>query len=333
MEKKKVTIQDIAEKANVSKSTVSRVLNKSSLVKEHKRIAVLEAMELLDFQPNQMARSLAGGRTMTVGVLTQDIGSPFYDLVARGVANVFGETQYSPIFVDGKWDAEHEEIAIDTLLDRRVDGLILIGGNMTVEELEKIQEQKPLIVVAKKIEGWDANCIYVDNFKGAYEATKYLIDCGHKQIAFIAGIESHQDAKLRKRGFEQAMQDAGLEIDKDLYVAGDFRPASGEAAAEALLATGKPFTAIFASNDEMACGARLALYRRDIKVPEQISLVGFDDQAMSAFMTPPLTSVLQPALEMGEVAGKTMINLLDSVPFETPKLETKLMIRESVAKI
>lgn len=333
MVKKKVTIQDIAEKANVSKSTVSRVLNKSSLVKEHKRVAVLEAMTLLDFQPNQMARSLAGGRSMTVGVLTQDIGSPFYDLVARGVANVFGETLYSPIFADGKWNAEQEEIAIETLLDRRVDGLILIGGSMDVEELEKLQQQKPLIVVAKQIAGWEANCVFIDNRKGAYDATKYLIDCGHKKIAFIAGIESHLDSKLRKQGFEQAMQDAGLEIDRDLCVSGDFRPASGVAAAETLLATGKPFTAIFASNDEMACGARLALYRRDIKVPDEISLVGFDDQAMSAFMTPPLTSVLQPALQMGEVAGKTMINLLDSEPFEIPKLETKLMIRESVAKV
>ena len=333
MDKKKVTIQDIAEKAKVSKSTVSRVLNKSSLVKEHKRIAVLDAMKLLDFQPNQMARSLAGGRSMTIGVLTQDIGSPFYDLVARGVTNAFSENQYSPIFADGKWNADDEEIAIDTLLDRRVDGLILIGGNMAAEELEKIKQQKPLIVVARKIAGWESNCIYVDNLKGSYEATKYLIDCGHKQIAFIAGIETQEDSQLRKMGFERALNDAGLEIDPALYVSGDFRPASGVAAAETLLATGKPFTAIFASNDEMAFGARLALYRRDIKVPEQVSLIGFDDQAISAFMTPPLTSVLQPALEMGEAAGKTMINLIDSTQLEIPKLTTQLVIRESVSQI
>ena len=333
MEKKKVTIQDIAEQANVSKSTVSRVLNNSSLVKEHKRNAVLDAMKLLDFQPNQMARSLAGGRSMTIGVVTHDIGSPFYDHVARGVTNVFRDTQYSPIFVDGKWNAEIEGIVIDTLLDRRVDGIIMIGGKMTADELEVIQKQKPLIVVARKIEGWDSNCIYVDNFNGAYNSAKYLIDCGHREIAFISGIESHVDSKLRRDGFEQALKDLGLTMDKDLYVPGNFRPSSGVRAAETLLDNGKKFTAIFASNDEMAFGARLALYRRGIRVPEDVSLVGFDDQEVSAFVTPPLTTVRQPGLELGEAAGRSMIGILDNVPYDLPELTTELIIRESVAKI
>lgn len=333
MQKKKVTIQDIAEKANVSKSTVSRVLNKSTLVKEHKRLAVLDAMKQLDFQPNQMARSLAGGRSMTIGVLTQDIGSPFYDLVARGVTSGLQDTQYSPIFVDGQWNAEVEEAAIDTLLGRRVDGIIAIGGNMTSEDLRRVNEQKPLLIVAREIPDWKENCIFIDNFRAAYEATKYLVDLGHKDIAFISGISAQPDSQARQKGFEQALRDAGIQPNPDLIVEGDFRPDSGVTIAESLLDSKIPFSAIFASNDEMAFGVRLTLYRREIRVPEDISLIGFDDQHMSAFMNPPLTTVRQPAIELGSAAACAMINKLDDQPFEIPQFTTELVIRESVAKI
>lgn len=333
MHKKKVTIQDIAEKANVSKSTVSRVLNKSKLVKEHKRLAVLAAMKQLDFQPNQMARSLAGGRSMTIGVMTQDIGSPFYDAVARGVNDGLKETQYSPIFVDGQWNAEVEGLAIDTLLDRRVDGIILIGGNLSSEELSEVQNQKQLMVVAREVEGWDSNCIFVDNYAAAYDATQYLIKSGHQQIAFISGIPNQQDSQRRKNGFEQAMKDNNIVVNEKLCVEGDFRPESGVSAVETLLERGEKFSAIFCSNDEMAFGARLALFRKNINVPEDVSIVGFDDQPMSEFMTPPLTTVKQPAYEMGVVAAEAMEKLLEGETYVAPKLKTELVIRESVASI
>ena len=333
MHKKKVTIQDIAEKANVSKSTVSRVLNKSKLVKEHKRLAVLAAMKQLDFQPNQMARSLAGGRSMTIGVLTQDIGSPFYDAVARGVNDGLKETQYSPIFVDGQWNAEAEGSAIDTLLDRRVDGIILIGGNISSEELSEVQKQKPLVVVARDVEGWDSNCIFIDNYAAAYDATQFLIKSGHQQIAFISGIPNQQDSQRREDGFQQALKDNNIALNEKLRVDGDFRPESGVSAVETLLQRGEKFSAIFCSNDEMAFGARLALFRNNIKVPGNVSIIGFDDQPMSEFMTPPLTTVRQPAYDMGVVAADALEKLLEGDEFVVPKLKTELIVRESVATI
>lgn len=333
MHKKKVTIQDIAEKANVSKSTVSRVLNKSKLVKEHKRLAVLAAMKQLDFQPNQMARSLAGGRSMTIGVLTQDIGSPFYDAVARGVTAGLKETSYSPIFVDGQWNAEVEGSAIDTLLDRRVDGIIVIGGNMSAEELRQVQDQKQLLVVARDVEGWDSHCMFIDNYAAAYDATQYLIKSGHREIAFVSGIPVHQDSRRRKSGYEQALKDNGIEVNEKLCAAGDFRPESGVAAIETLLNSGEKFTAIFCSNDEMAFGARLALHRKQIDVPSQVSIVGFDDQPMSEYMTPPLTTVKQPAYELGVVAAEAMEKLLEGEQYEIPNLKTELIVRESVASV
>ncbi len=333
MQKKKVTIQDIANQANVSKSTVSRVLNKSSLVKEHKRKAVLEAMEELDFQPNQMARTLAGGRSMTIGILTQNIGSPFYDVVALGVTNGLKGTDYFPILADGQWSADVEEAAIDTLLDRRVDGIILIGGDMPPEDVRQIQERKPLIVTAREIDGWNSDCIFIDNFKAAYEATNYLIREGHREIAFVSGVAGQQDSQRRQQGFRQAMKDSGITLNPKLCVKGDFGPSSGFDAMEKLLDQGVEFTAIFCSNDEMAFGARLSLFRRGVKVPDEVSIIGFDDQPMSAFMTPPLTTVKQPGYELGIAAAKAMVQMLDGEPVSVSDLSTELVIRESVASL
>ena len=329
---KKPTIKDIANKAKVSKSTVSRVINNSHSVNEKKRKAVLAAMKKLDFRPNQLARGLAGGRSNTIGVVTHDIGSPFYDSVARGVAIGLGETPYSPIFVDGQWNAGVEEGAIQTLIERRVDGLILIGGSMAQKKLSKIREEIPLVVAGRDIPEWEEGCFFIDNFAGGYEATKYLIQCGHTEIAFISGIKNHQDAIRRKKGYTQALIDSGIEVNQALIFDGDFRAASGVLAAESLLGRNTSFSAIFASNDEMAFGARLYLYRRGIRVPDDISIVGFDDQPTSAFVTPPLTTVRQPAFELGGVAAMAIVQLLDDEPFDVPELSTRLVIRESVSR-
>lgn len=329
---KKSTIKDIADKAKVSKSTVSRVINNSRSVNEKKRKAVLAAMKKLDFRPNQLARGLAGGRSNTIGVVTHDIGSPFYDSVARGVAIELGESPYSPIFVDGQWKEEVEEDAIHTLLERRVDGLILIGGTVSQKKLNKFRDEIPLVVAGREIADWEDGCFFIDNFAGSYEATKYLIESGHTEIAFIGGIKNHQDAIRRKKGYTQALIDSGIEVNEALMFEGDFRAPSGVLAAESLLNRNTRFSAIFASNDEMAIGARLYLYRRGVRVPEDISVVGFDDQPTSAFVTPPLTTVRQPAFELGGVAAKALVHLLDDEPYDLPELSTKLIIRESVAR-
>lgn len=332
MQKKKSTIKDIASAAKVSKSTVSRVLNNSRSVNERKRKAVLAAMKKLDFKPNHLARGLAGGRSLTIGVVTHDIGSPFYDAVAQSVANRLRQSLYSPIFVDGQWNADIEEQLIQTLVGRRVDGIISIGGSISVKKLEKIKAETPMIVAARQIDNWPEDNFYIDNFAGSYEATRYLIDCGHTAIAFLSGIMTHQDAMQRKTGYLQALSDAGIPADEQLIIEGDFRAASGVLAAESLLSRGARFSAIFCSNDEMAFGARLLLYRRGIRVPDDVSMIGFDDQPNSAFMTPPLTTVRQPAFELGSVAASAMIHLLDQVPFEIPELTTKLIVRESVLR-
>ncbi len=333
MEPKKVTIQDIAEKANVSKSTVSRVINNTTPVNERKRKAVLDAMETMNFQPNVFARGLAGGFSMTIGIVTQNIGSPFFDLVTQGIIQSLVGTSYSPIFVDGQWDRETARAGINTLLGRQVDGLIIVGGNISVDLLDEIKEKTPSIFVGLKLDNWDNQCIFIDNFQAAYDATKFLIESGHREIAHITGIRDQPDAISRLDGYRQALSDANLRYSDELVYEGNFDAPSGVMAIESLIMRGKSFTAIFAANDMTAYGVRLGLHRRGIRVPEEVSIIGFDDQAESAFMTPPLTTVRQPAAEMGQAAGVALIKLLKSEPYELPKLNAELQVRESVAKI
>lgn len=333
MNEKKTTITDIARLAKVSKSTVSRVLNESSPVHPEKREAVLAAMERLNYHPNQVARSLAGGSSMTLGVVTQNIGSPFYDSVTQGVIHGLAGTGFSPLFADGQWDPQLESAAIQTLLNRNVDGLIMVGGKLDGRELEKLRRGKPTIAVARYARGWKGPSIAIDNFAAALEVTRYLIRAGHRRIAHIMGIPDHQDALDRYRGYCEAYQETSLERDPELVAEGNFSSQSGVLAVESFLYRGVSFSAIFAANDEMAMGARLALYRRGIRVPEDVSIIGFDDQPSSAYMTPPLTTVRQPAVEMGTASAEALLKLLANEPFETPELKAELVIRESVARV
>ena len=332
MQQKKTTIDDIARNANVSKSTVSRVLTGNSHVAKEKRKAIEKAMAELNYQPNIFAQGLAGGQSLTVGVLTQNFGSPFYDGILGGIIQGFVDSEYSAIFVDGRWQPGVERDALKTLIDRRVDGLIVVGGLSPDAVLSRAAEERPLVVVGRVIPELPGRCVAVDNLAAAYVATQHLIEAGHRNIAHLAGDQSHQDAVERREGYIQAIQDAGISVNPALIVEGNFRRQSGLLGVEMLFTRGQPFSAIFAANDQMAFGARLALYRRGIRVPDDISLVGFDDQSDSAYMIPPLTTVSQPAVEMGEAAAQAILDLLKGNPVELSPFPTNFIIRESVAR-
>lgn len=327
-----ITIKDIARYANVSKSTVSRVLNGTTAVAEEKKTAVLQAVAELNYQPNIMARGLAAGQSLSVGVLTQNISSPHNDAVLLGVLQGLRGSDYSPIFADGSWVLEQEQQAIQTLVARQVDGLIVFGGETPDEAICELAEQLPLVVAGRNIAKISDQCIYINNFEGAYKATSYLIELGHERIVHLTGKMSHVDARERLRGYRQAMLDYGLEMNESLIVEGNFQEQSGVLAVETLLLRGRPFTAIFAGSDQMAYGARLALYRRGIRVPAEISIVGFDDLGSSAYTTPPLTTVRQPAVEMGQAAAEALVAMLQEEPYTFPVFQTELIVRESAMR-
>ncbi|RMH01648.1 MAG: LacI family DNA-binding transcriptional regulator [Chloroflexi bacterium] len=332
----KVTILDIAKRANVSPSTVSRVLRNSASVAPGKREAVMKAVAELGYRPNIFAQSLASGQSMTIGVLTQNFGSPFYDGILEGILLGLDGSEYWPLFADGRWQTEIELRGLDFLLQRRVDGIILVGGQIPEERLRKVAKEIPVIAVARELKTMPENCIYLKNFEAAYQATQYLLEMGHRDIAHITAtvpyLDSVDDILQRLRGYEQALRDAGLEPDPRLIVEGNLQQQSGVLAVEMLLARGRPFSAIFAANDQMAFGARLALYRRGIRVPEDVSLVGFDDESSAAYMVPPLTTVRQPSILMGQEAAKAMLALLNEQSPKLPVFEGELVIRESVAR-
>ena len=323
------TIHDIARAANVSPSTVSRVLPGSTPVTPRRRAAVLAAIETLNFKPNLVARGLARGKSMAIGVLTQSMASLYYGELAQGINQGLQQQQYHPVYATGQWQVEEELAALNLLLERQVDGLIVLGGGLSDETLRSIAAQIPLIAVGRMIAGLEEHCIGIENYAGAYRATGYLIELGHRRIAHIAGILSHIDARERQTGYGQALQNAGLDVDQQLIVAGEFTEHSGLLATETLLTRGASFSAIFAANDQMAYGARLALYRRGLRVPDDISLIGFDDLVSSAYVTPPLTTVRHHMAGMGQAAAEGILRLLAGTAPALAQFPTELVIRES----
>jgi LacI family transcriptional regulator len=329
--RKPPTVSDIARTAHVSTSTVSRVLTGSSPVHPEKRAAVLAAIEQLQFRPNLAARTLVRGRSMAVGVLTQSLSSQFYGEIAQGVEEGLAGSEYHPIFASGRWQAPEERNAIDLLLDRQVDGLIILGGARPEDELRTIAARVPTILVGRKIAGMEHHCIWMQNYEGAYQAVRYLLGLKHRQIAHITGISAHTDAGERRLGYEAALRDAGIPLDERLIVEGNFVEQGGLLAVETLIARGTPFTAIFAANDQLAYGVRLGLYRRGLRVPDDVSLVGFDDVLTSAFSTPPLTTVSQGMLEQGRRAAHAILRMIAGEQPDLQPVVPELIVRESAA--
>lgn len=305
-----ITLAMVAEAAGVSPSTVSRILNGTAIVADDKRQAVGEAVARLGFVPNPMARGLAGGRTFSMGVVTQSIDSPFYGAALRGIEETCNSAGYWPLFVSGHWDAAAEERCVDLLRSRRVDGIVVLTGRLSDARLKAVAKQLPVVVTGRTLKGPSLFSLNFDNAEGADQATAHLIGLGHRRIAFISGDPTFPDSNERLAGYRRALERAGLAFDAALVAQGAFHEESGVQAVERLLGAGTAFTAIFAANDQMAAGAALALHRRGLRVPDDVSLVGFDDLPSSMYATPPLSTVRQPAYELGRLAATALLQLL-----------------------
>ncbi len=306
----KVTLEMVAAAAGVSPSTVSRILNGTAVVSDDKRTAVDDAIARLGFVPNPVARGLAGGRTLSVGVVTQAIDSPFYGGSMRGIEDELTRAGYSPLFVSGHWSAANEARCIDTLRSRRVDGIIVLTGRLSDAALAAHARQQPVVVTGRSLKAPGLYALNFDNFEGGRLATHHLLSLGHRRIGFISGDPRHPDSKERLRGYRSALEAAGLPFDPALVVPGQYTEDSGRQAVERLLDSGEAFTALFAANDQMAFGAGLALHRRRLRVPDDVSLVGFDDLASAQFFIPPLSTVHHPLYELGQLAATSMLQLL-----------------------
>ena len=334
-----ITLEMVAQAAGVSPSTVSRILNGTAVVSALKKQAVDDAIARLGFVPNPMARGLAGGRTFSVGVVTQAIDSPFYGAALRGIEDELDPAGYSPLFVSGHWNAAAEARCIEVLRSRRVDGIIVLTGRLTDAALKATARELPVVATGRTLKAPGLFSLAFDNLEGGRLATRHLLDLGHQRIAFIAGTDDHPDANDRHRGYRQALQEAGIAYDPALVVPGEYHEVSGVLAVDRLLESRQRFTAIFAANDQMACGAALGLHRRSLRVPEDVSLVGFDDLPTSLYALPPLSTVHQPAYELGRLAATAMLQLLGgSTPTESKDVSIsvpapRLIARESSRRL
>ena len=328
-----VTLDMVAQLAGVSPSTVSRILNGTAVVSDDKKQAVDAAITELGFVPNPVARGLAGGRTLSIGVVTQAIDSPFYGAALRGIEDVLDPAGYSPLFVSGHWDADKEARCIEVLRSRRVDGIIVLTGRPSDQALKTCAKSLPVVVTGRALKAPGLYALNFDNFEGGKLATQHLIALGHTRIAFIAGAPGHPDSEERMRGYLSALESAGIAHSPALTLSGEYHEGSGLSAVNLLIKGNLPFTAIFAANDQMANGAALGLYRNGIQVPQDVSLVGFDDLPMSSYATPPLTTVHHPSQELGRLAALAMLELLAG---KKPKIEMPvplLIARESTSTI
>lgn len=324
-----ITISDVARRAKVSESTVSRVLNGTARVAEAKRRAVEQAIEALGFQPNAFARGLATGRSRAIGVVTQAIDSPFYGEGMRGIERTLQANAYTPIFMSGHWNSDDEERCIRELIQRRVDGIILFAGRLGASAIAEFARQLPIVVTGRSVEAEGVFSLAVDDEEGARIATRHLIELGHRRIAFIGGPRDHPDAQARFAGYRSALDQSGLSFVPRLVAPGNFSEEGGRLAGERLIALEEPFSAVVCANDQTAFGLQLALFRHGIRVPDDVSVVGFDDLSTAAYFLPPLTTVRQPVDQMGDLSAQALLLMIEQGSPRLSAPPVSLVVRDS----
>ncbi|HVM92640.1 MAG TPA: LacI family DNA-binding transcriptional regulator [Terriglobales bacterium] len=342
-----VTIRDVAKESGFSATTVSIVLNNAPLARyipsaTKKRIE--SAAKKLGYRPNVFARSLRSRRSHTVGVMVFDMTDPFCTLVLRGIENALYQASYLPILTDVQNERARFERYLEMLLDRRVEALIVLANWLFVNidvlgDLEK--SNIPTVMIGRELKNDAISSVIVDNELGAYTAIEHLYTLGHRKIAFIRGPKTLTDSAPRWRGIRAFAKARGLELDPRLTV--DLPESSnpnssfeiGYKLTEEMLKTKRPFTALMAFDDVTAFGAIRALTRAGLRVPEQCSVVGFDDVAASSLCTPPLTTIRQPMEAMGAMAASIVLEGINAVlekrdlPAVHRKLAPELAVRDS----
>ncbi len=329
------TIRDVSRLAGVSMSTVSRVLNGTVPVAAATRERVLQAVEQLSYRPNAFARSLVTNRSGGIGVIVNEMTSPYYGVMVRGVEQVLEPAGMHMLVVSGKASLERERQALQLLKSRRVDALVLHVEALPDEEiLELMQGELPVVLVARRLAEAGNHSLSIDNEYGGRLATQHLISHGHRRIAHLTGPLSFPDSRARLLGYRQALADAGIAYDEALTIESDWLEEGGYHATQRLLNRGAGITAIFAGNDQMAAGVLQALRDAGRSIPDDISVVGFDDVLFARYLYPSLTTVRQPLLEMGAAAARLALAALSDEEVEVRnKFEPELVARQSVRSI
>jgi LacI family transcriptional regulator len=330
------TIREVAKQANVSVATVSHVINGTRFVEPETKARVTNAIKTLGYRPNLLARSLRRQETHTIGLIVPDNANPFFADFARVVEDAGFAEGYSVILCNSDRSETKEERYIDVLLSKRVDGLIFISSTDRLDLLQHVRDAGvPVVVVDRDPGDLSVSQVLVSNEQGGYLAGQYLASLGHRRIGCIGGSSRSNPSWGRVTGFARALAEAGIDLAPEAIVQGDFRYASGEAAMRELLDRDLGLTAVFAANDLMAIGALITLRRAGLHVPDDVSLIGFDNILQGATMIPALTTIEQPVNELGQASVRL---LLDQILKRSDQpgvawVPTRLVERESCRRI
>lgn len=334
-----VSIVDIARIAEVSPSTVSRALQDHPRISPERRAEIQRLAETLGYRPNQMARGLVTGRSHMLGAVVTDVTDPFVAEVLKGAAAAAREAGYGLLFAMSNRDPAQELAAAETLLDHDVDGLIVISSRVPSRYADLARggdretgDQAPVVLVNNELAGARIFSVRMDNAGGAAEAVAYLRQLGHRRIAFVAGPEGGRSNRERFAGYLQGIAANGLGPAAELIVSGGGLLEDGPRALTALtrpeIVTDRP-TAVLCYNDLAAIGLLAAAARAGLRVPGELSVVGFDNIPLSAYATPPLTTVEQPTAALGRAAVESCLRALAGIPVPDVVLQGRLIVRES----
>ncbi|MEA3470933.1 MAG: LacI family DNA-binding transcriptional regulator [Thermodesulfobacteriota bacterium] len=329
----KVTMKDVAQKAGVSTATVSHVINKTRFVEKETKNKVLKVMKKLDYYPNFAAQSLRSKKSNVIGLIVPDISNFFFTAVIRGIESTLKKYEYTLILADSDENLEIEKEQIRVFNAKLIDGLIIAPANGDHIFLEKLlNRNSPVVFIDRKPQSYcPGDCVLVDNVKGAYKAVSILIKRGHSRIGVITGVPGLTTSEERLEGYKRALADYGIKVEQNLIKIGDGRYDSGYKLMKELLLDSN-ITALFVVNNLMTIGAIKFLKEKQIKIPGDLAIIGFDDYKWASITNPPLSVVKQPSRRIGEKASELLIRRIkkeETGDYKEYRLPTELVIRES----
>lgn len=341
MAQNKIRIRDVAKAAGVSTATVSRAISNPDLLTQTTRDAVLDAIRTTGYRVNKAARNLRKRQAGAVLVLVPNLGNPFFSQIIAGMSEAFADADYSVLVADTQNNLSRDDHFVDYFLDSRIDGMICLDGSLTLGEVQDLDNHgvsDHVIFACEWVHGSPLPSVRSDNVEGARLAVRHLYDLGHRKIAHITGPEDNVLTHARRKGMLEERKNLGLPLRDEWIIRGDFSLESGRAAAEQILAMEDPPTAVFCASDQVAFGLMSALTAHGVKVPETMSVIGFDDIELSEFYVPALTTIRQDRRALGQQAAALLLSNLAGLTAPAPTQEpvvvdVELIVRQSTASI
>ncbi len=327
---KKPTIKEVAQLANVSIATVSNVINETKHVSEDLKIQVLNAMKTLNYKPNDIAKSLKVNQSRLIGILISDISNNFISKVVKGIEITLNEEGYTVLLCSTDSDVEKEKRYMNVLMGKRIDGLIISSAGTGEHYNDLINANVPLVFLNRCPDHITSNMVMTNNIKGAYQATEHLIKHGYKKIGIITGPMHLSTGRDRYIGYERALDDYGIPVKKELVFEGKLDIESGYEVTKKMIESEVEVDALFISNNSMSLGAYKYMKEKGLNIPQDIAVYGFDDPEWADIVDPPLSGIRQPAYELGVLAARNIINILQgdqeevqSIQYLDPEMVTR----------